>query len=184
MNGSSYSNALIKQLSWAQTAKLFGLYSFGYRKEAISVLGANVMAARGLDGLAEDTLAHCRREIKDVVFILCDETSYPVVIHCTQGKDRTGLIVLLVLSLCGIPRAAIEKDYRLSESELLSEKEEKLAEIRSIGLPDSFAECPEQWCGNVSRFIDETFGGVEKYLESCGVTKEQQETLKDMLKAA
>ncbi|KAK5738013.1 hypothetical protein LTR17_006256 [Elasticomyces elasticus] len=182
-NGKPYSNALLKQLSWRQTGKLFGLYAFGYRKEAISILGENVMAKRGLAGLAEDSLEHCTAEVKAVFDVLCDENSYPVLVHCTQGKDRTGLTVLLVLMLLGVPVEAIEKDYRLSGTELAPEREDKLKEIRSIGLPDSFADCPAEWVGNVSGWVNEKYGGVEKYLASCGVDREQQAALKNILLA-
>ena len=182
LNGSGYSNALIWQLSYHHIAKLFGLYTFGWRKEAISVLGTNVMAKRGLSGLAIDTLTHSKLEVKEAFSILCNPDAYPVVIHCTQGKDRTGLIVLLVLLLRGVPEDAIAKDYRLSERELEPEREEKVAEIRSIGLPDSFADCPAEWTGTVCKYINENFGGIENYLEDCGVTSDQQRTLKGLLK--
>ncbi|KAK5137636.1 hypothetical protein LTR08_007931 [Meristemomyces frigidus] len=182
-NGSSYSRALIKQLSWSQTAKLFSLYTIGYRKAAISVLGTNVMSARGLAGLAEDSLLHCTKEVKAVFDVLADQTAYPLLLHCTQGKDRTGLTVLLTLMLLGVPVEAMEKDYRLSESQLEPEREEKLAEIRSIGLPDSFADCPAEWVSTVSGWINEKYGGVEKYLASCGINQDQQDAVRRILRA-
>jgi len=180
-NGSSYSSALIKQLSYGQMAKLFSLYAIGYRKEAISVLGTNVMAKRGLSGLAEDSLTHCTAEVKAVFDVLSHEASYPLVVHCTQGKDRTGLVVLLVLLLLDVPVQAIEQDYRLSESELVPEKEEKLKEIRSIGLPDSFADCPADWVETVCDYIDQQYGGVEKYLAVRGISVQQQNGIKQIL---
>ncbi|KAI7111400.1 hypothetical protein KC324_g19818, partial [Hortaea werneckii] len=63
-NGSGYTSALIRQLTWTQTARLLGLYAFGYRKEAIGVLSDAVMAERGLAGLAVDSLEHCQAEVK------------------------------------------------------------------------------------------------------------------------
>ena len=161
LNGSAYSNALIKQLSYYHAAKLFFLYAAGWRKEAIAVLATNVMAARGLDGLAIDSLIHSKAEIGRIFAILCDEGRYPVLVHCTQGKDRTGLVVLLVLMLCGVPLEAVEADYRLSERELAPEREEKVREVGSIGLPEVFADCPLEWTGVVWRFVEEECGGVE-----------------------
>lgn len=183
LNGSGYSKALIKQLSYGQMAKLFGLYTFGWRKDAIGVLGKNVMAERGLAGLATDSLTHSKAEVKAVFSILSDENAYPVMVHCTQGKDRTGLVVLLVLLLCGVPQEVVKQDYRLSESELAPERNEKLAEIRSIGLPDSFADCPEKWTVAVCDYLNATYGGAGKYLEECGVSCQQQQCLKALLEA-
>lgn len=79
-----------------------------------------------------------------------------------------------------MPRSAIDQDYRLSEEELESERGERLEEIRSIGLPDSFAECPEGWTDAVCDFLEKE-GGVEKYLEGCGVTGEQKRGVRGVL---
>jgi protein-tyrosine phosphatase len=38
----------------------------------------------------------------------------PAVFHCTAGKDRTGLLSALVLSLLGVPEETIVADYALS----------------------------------------------------------------------
>ena len=35
--------------------------------------------------------------------ILMMEENFPVVIHCTHGKDRTGVIIMLLLLLCNVP---------------------------------------------------------------------------------
>jgi len=183
-NGSSYSKALIQKLTWRQTAKLASLYCVGYRKEAISVLGTNVMAERGLVGLAEDSLQHCTAEVKAEFDILADKQAYPLLVHCTQGKDRTGITVLLVLMLLGVPLDAVEKDYRLSESKLEPEREDKLEEIRSIGLPDSFADCPADWVTRVSGWINEKHGGVEKYLASCDIDEKQQAKVREILQGS
>ena len=142
-----------------------------------------MIAQRGHDGLAIDTLEFSKAEISNVFSILCDESSYPVLVHCTQGKDRTGLIILLALLLCGVSKEAIRKDYMLSRSELQPEKEQKLIEIRSIGLPDSYADCQADWVSAVCEHIDSRFGGVEEYLGGCGVTKEQQSAFTDLFSA-
>ncbi|KAI8627047.1 tyrosine phosphatase [Xylariaceae sp. FL1651] len=36
----------------------------------------------------------------------------PCLVHCTAGKDRTGVIVALVLSLCGVSDEAVVHEYR------------------------------------------------------------------------
>lgn len=182
LNGHAYSSALIKQLSYWNTAKLCGLYVVGYRTDAIRVLGENVMAKRGLIGLAEDSLKHSLSEVKSVFDVLSEERNYPLMVHCTQGKDRTGLVVLLVLLLLDVPREAIDRDYMLSEKELASEREERMVQIRAIGLPDDFAGCAQGWVDAVSKCIDEEYGGIEKYLGRCGITKGQMQRIREIMK--
>lgn len=47
-------------------SKLVTLMAFGYRMEAISILGKNVMQPRGLTGLGYDSLDNCGPEIAEV----------------------------------------------------------------------------------------------------------------------
>jgi protein-tyrosine phosphatase len=139
------------------------------------------MQPRGLIGLGTDTLDHCGPEIKQVFDVLVDEAAYPVLIHCTQGKDRTGITILLVLLLCGVDLAAITADYVKSEVELEPEKEERMKEIRSIGLDETFASCPPDFCEKIRAYIDTKYGGVSEYLRGIGIDDQQQELLKAML---
>ncbi|HWV78731.1 MAG TPA: tyrosine-protein phosphatase [Isoptericola sp.] len=50
-----------------------------------------------------------RHLVEAVRLIAVDDA--PVLVHCTAGKDRTGVTVALVLSLLGVDRAAIVADY-------------------------------------------------------------------------
>ena len=47
--------------------KLITLMIFGYRMEAISILGREVMQPRGLVGLGYDSIDHCGPEIAEVL---------------------------------------------------------------------------------------------------------------------
>lgn len=180
-NGTAFSLALVRRLSWSSTARLAYLYARGYRTDAISILGREVMAPRGLVGLGMDSLAYCDAEVRACFEVLADETQYPVLVHCTQGKDRTGLVVLLVCLLCGVGEQAIEADYIVSEAELQVEMESRLREIRSIGLTEEFAGCPPGWTHKMIEHINEHYGSVEEYLLRCGVTKETQNKVKSIL---
>lgn len=39
----------------------------------------------------------------------------PVVVHCTAGKDRTGVASALLLTALGVPRTTVVDDYQLTE---------------------------------------------------------------------
>ena len=182
LNGSAYTNALLRHLTWPQTLHLYFLYALNYRKPAIAILGTHVMAPRRLSGLAIDTLTHSTSEIKHVFSLLAEEDNWPVLIHCTQGKDRTGLVVLLLLLLCGVPEDGVEGDYMASQARLAGERAEKVAEVRSIGLPEGFADCEVGWVGKVRGWIEGERGGVEAYLwEWCGVSEEVRQRVRGIL---
>lgn len=104
--------------------------------------------------------------------------------HCTQGKDRTGLIVLLVLLLLGVGRGEAQREYESSEQALEKEREERLVEIRAIGLGDEFAGCGADWVEDVSAHLEERYGGVEAYLEgACRVGRDVQGRVREILLA-
>ncbi|KAI9839648.1 MAG: hypothetical protein M1819_002274 [Sarea resinae] len=165
LNGKGFERNLLWQLSWSSLSKLITLMALGYRTQAISIMGREVLQPRGLHGLARDMLDHSKPEIRQIFAILEEPQNYPIMIHCTQGKDRTGLIIALILFLLDVPLETITRDYRLSEAELLPEKDARMVEIREIGLDESFAGCPIDWVDGVKSYVDETYGGVRQYLE-------------------
>jgi protein-tyrosine phosphatase len=88
-----------------------------------------------------------------------------------------------VLFLLKVDQEVIDEDYRLSEPELASEKEERLKEIGSIGLSEQFAVCPPDVVKNVLFHIQDKWGSVEKYLENAGVDKEKVDFIRRKLQA-
>ncbi|MCR9115940.1 MAG: tyrosine-protein phosphatase [bacterium] len=63
-----------------------------------------------------------RRWLNNTMSFLSDSaTELPVLIHCTSGKDRTGVVVAALLSIIGIERPVIVEEYLLSDGEVNSE---------------------------------------------------------------
>lgn len=156
---------------------------FGYRMQAISILGREVMQPRGLIGLGFDSIDHCGPEIADALRVYSTSSNYPILIHCTQGKDRTGLIIALILLLLSVPVPAISHDYCISEAELEPERESRLVEIRSIGLTEDFAGCPGDWIDKMEGHLNEKYGGVREYCRSIGFSETDEESLLSILRA-
>jgi len=181
LNGKGFERSLIWQLSLWSFVKLVVLMLFGYRMEAISVLGREVMQPRGLIGLGRDSIDHCGPEICNALLELSSSRRYPVMIHCTQGKDRTGLIIALLLFLLDVPLDAITYDYTLSEAELLPERDSRLVEIREIGLSDDFAGTPKDFILQIHHHLEQKYGGITGYLHIIGVDDGTKSRLVEVL---
>ncbi|KAL7922801.1 protein-tyrosine phosphatase-like protein [Trichoderma austrokoningii] len=46
----------------------------------------------------------------------------PILVHCTAGKDRTGVLCALILSLCDVPDAAVAEEYGLTTQGMAAAK--------------------------------------------------------------
>lgn len=181
-NGSAFSRMLISKLTWLEFFRLIGLMVLGYRTDAIKILTPH-MEDMGLVGLATQSLDVCKHEVAQVFQVLGQPESWPLLVHCTQGKDRTGLVILLILLLLKIDMEVVKRDYELSESELASEMEERLHEISAIGLSRQFALCPADLVPSVYSHILNKYSSIEHYLEQAGVTKQQMDFVKGKMLA-
>ena len=77
------------------------------RPEAAKVTAAMIGFYRTMpDAYAEEFRAMFQR-------LLAGQT--PIIVHCTAGKDRTGVASALILSALGVPRATIVADYAMSQ---------------------------------------------------------------------
>jgi protein tyrosine/serine phosphatase len=108
-----------------------------------------------------------------------------VVVHCHGGKDRTGIVVALLLRLAGVPIAEIAEDYALSGERLRprherwfesAETEEERARIERI------AATPAESMHAVLETLDEQYGGVERYLLDGGLSPETLEAARARLR--
>ena len=112
--------------------------------------------------------------VAEILAVLTDPASYPVAIHCSGGKDRTGIITALLLALLGVSDAAIMADYALSgfgAARLVIALQQRLRdqpEIPRRYLPALLSTHPD----NIGLFLDrlrEKFGSVEGYVAEIGM---------------
>ncbi|MFF4353749.1 tyrosine-protein phosphatase [Streptomyces sp. NPDC001530] len=76
---------------------------------APSVAPGPYLAARYME-VAEDG----KKEIRETLELIATAETGPVAFHCASGKDRTGLVAALVLSLLGVPEQTITEDFTLT----------------------------------------------------------------------
>ncbi|EYF05140.1 tyrosine-protein phosphatase [Chondromyces apiculatus] len=61
-------------------------------------------------------LPRVRRWLGKALSVLADpEVTWPVYVHCTSGRDRTGVVIAAALLLVDVPREVVAEEYMLSE---------------------------------------------------------------------
>ena len=116
--------------------------------------------------------------------ILANKDSLPVVLHCTAGKDRTGVSTAFLLSVLGVDRDLIEADYKLTN--LDTERQADFIE-NSGGFPKGVdretmilaAGVPEDAMTVFLDGVESRWGSVLGYLEEIGITKNQMNVIRD-----
>lgn len=103
-----------------------------------------------------------------------------VLLHCTAGKDRTGVLVALILSILGVAVEEICQEYQLTETGLEYRRKFYVERILSSGAftDGEGREAAARMTGARAEsmkatlaMIGEKYGGPENYARSiCGLT--------------
>jgi len=111
----------------------------------------------------------------------------PTLVHCTVGKDRTGVTVALALSAVGADREAVIADYALTESQLPVQRSQRIAEYLRSQHPEAVhavalaTQSPAPVMRNLLEQIDERWGSAAGYLRAKGMTDAELTLLKKAL---
>ena len=112
-----------------------------------------------------------RDQVSDLLHDLAAPGARPAVIHCADGKDRTGFAIAMILSAVGVPRETVYEDFLLSN--VFLERRTKLysflawfgslfrvprKEIRPL------LEVRREYLEAAFAAIDEKYGSLDAYL--------------------
>ena len=99
----------------------------------------------------------------------------PILFHCNAGKDRTGVVAMLLLGLNDIPKEVILKDYHRTE--------ENLPLMAKEGYIHYKGERPDFVCHAMKKTMEETIDyllrktSYRKYLLSLGISLKELASL-------
>ncbi|MFJ4437878.1 tyrosine-protein phosphatase [Streptomyces sp. NPDC088923] len=116
-----------------------------------------------------EILADGGEEIAEVIGVLAREEG-PAVFHCASGKDRTGIIAALVLTLLGVDRDTVAADFALTEHATAGLRADWSArnEGRAPGW-EHYGRAPEAVIRHLLDDLDRDHGGVAAYVAAHGV---------------
>jgi protein-tyrosine phosphatase len=116
--------------------------------------------------------------------IFASAADHPLLIHCTAGKDRTGVSTAFLLSVLGVDRALIEADYQLTNRDVARQVDFVEG---TVGLPEGMdretlthaAGVPDSAIGDFLAGLDDRWGGPVEYLRSIGIGDDLLEAVRE-----
>ena len=100
-----------------------------------------------------------RRQIIDILGVLASLNGSPVIFHCMAGKDRTGILSAVLLSIARVPLEIIVQDYAMNEW--------LTGDLR-----------PRDAMVDIVNHIESSYGDIESYVLDGGLTSENLDLLR------
>lgn len=117
--------------------------------------------------------------------MFAEEENYPVLVHCTAGKDRTGVLLGMVMDVLGASDEDIANEYGLSDASI----DRLIAYLRSSGralegtdeeIRARLSTPPDRMAGFIE-LMREKHGSAEAFFRKQGVTEKQVEKVRELL---
>jgi hypothetical protein len=124
-----------------------------------------------LDGLYSALVQRTAAILPEVLELML-ATRGATLVHCTAGKDRTGVVVAVLLAAAGVTRAAIVEDYCLTGTNMerirprMPPADQQVTEL-SAGFTTGDA-APAATISTALDLLDRA-GGVERWFDAAGI---------------
>ncbi len=115
-------------------------------------------------------------DIKNIFNILTNLNNYPLVFHCSHGKDRTGFLAALIHNILNINEENIIKDYLLTNEHIFKVAKKKILLLKILTL--GYIPMKNYYTAFTSfdifiktafETINKNYGNLTNYLNICGV---------------
>lgn len=126
----------------------------------------------------------CEQEQPEIAKALHDLISFDdgcALFHCTAGKDRTGIISMLLLEIAGVPEDVIVADYAESAQDKSVQVKTEETIMEKFGgrfIPEGAFESKPSFMEYLINHLNITYGSVIEYLHQIGVDDDEMAALK------
>jgi protein-tyrosine phosphatase len=123
----------------------------------------------------------CKKPIGTIISTIA-ESPTTTVFHCYAGKDRTGIVAALLLSVAGVDEATIAQDYAETNAHiqhLVAEwRENAIKDGRDLAKLERDALAAPETILDSLDYIRQNYRSTEDYLSLCGVSEQQLNAIK------
>ena len=141
--------------------------------------------AETLEDLYLILVERCQNQIGYVVSLLADGGAVPAIVHCSAGKDRTGLVIAVLQDLVGVDRETIVEDYLQTARHMAELRADLRSTAAQIGYNlerlDRMLECRANAIVSALDHIDSRYGGTREYVRAAGIEDDTLERLHSLL---
>ncbi|MBQ1211013.1 MAG: tyrosine-protein phosphatase, partial [Clostridia bacterium] len=103
-----------------------------------------------------------------------DADNYPIVVHCSVGRDRTGTILFLIEGLCGVSKEDLFFEYELSFLGRIGGNGANVAQL--MNEVDKMYNGIQSWAPN-GTFAE----ACEAFILSRGISQEEIDTIRELM---
>lgn len=130
-------------------------------------------------------------QLKSIIHEIINSDKHPVLFHCTAGKDRTGVVAMLLLNILDVDEESIMKNY-LEINKTHKPKANLFYVLINVLMWNkelakkarSYYMVHERYLETALEAIKETYGSIENYItEALGVTNEMKQEFKNKVLA-
>lgn len=119
------------------------------------------------------------------IFSALADGALPALVHCAAGKDRTGIVIMLALELCGVPDQHIVHDYEMTRDLYAPLKpyfmETAAKEGYDLEAYERMLDCRAEVMQATLDHLRQHYGGAQDYLRMIGLSEAQLNRLKERL---
>lgn len=114
-------------------------------------------------------LERSKTELKEI-FTWIAEQDGCVLFHCTAGKDRTGVLAMLLLGLAGVAKRDIIANYAVTQIYNQANPNERMMNL-PFELPDNLLESHPSFIAKAYQHLIDHYGNIEHYLSDIGMSE-------------
>ena len=112
-----------------------------------------------------------QRSFHHIIKLIAENDDGAILYHCSEGKDRTGLVTIIILYILGVDMEVIRQDYLYSNYMLNDYRAVRDQHFKQVGENDNF-RANMRVLGSVANSyfdtslitINENFGGLDSYI--------------------
>lgn len=149
---------------------------------------ANIDMPEMYQSMLKEEFIHNTKNVIHSILNL-EENDYPLLVHCTEGKDRTGVVIAILLMILGVDRKDIKKDYMATNK--VNKRKAQIAyfmiknfdhdEERAL-LAKTFLIAKEEYIDSIFEYIDNNWKDTEDFIKNgLEVTEEEINNFKNIV---